>query len=122
MRATATLAADVVSPRLARNWLAEWLPPWVPQSLRDDAALLISELVTNAVIHAMTTCTVTVDLTDTCLRVEVADGMPRGPVLAETERGESGRGIDVVACVAREWGWRRTEDGKEVWFELPLSA
>lgn len=122
MRATATLNADVASPRLARRWLAEWLPPSVPQSLRDDAALLISELVTNAVLHAMTACTVTVDLTDRCLRVVVADEVSRGPSITRPELGESGRGIDVVACLAGEWGWRRTVGGKEVWFELPLGA
>jgi anti-sigma regulatory factor (Ser/Thr protein kinase) len=121
MRATAMLGPDLASPRLARRWLADRLPATVPQSLRDDAALLISELVTNSVLHAMTSCLVTIDLSDRCLRVVVADREMRGPAsIVSNELGESGRGMEVVAGLASKWGWRRTEGGKEIWFELPF--
>jgi anti-sigma regulatory factor (Ser/Thr protein kinase) len=118
MRIAATLPADVASPRLARRWLDDHLPASVAQSLRDSTALLVSELVTNAVVHAMTPCTITVDITDGGIRVAVADGAPEGPAVPAAYPAESGRGIIVVARLADRWGWRPTAGGKEVWFEL----
>jgi anti-sigma regulatory factor (Ser/Thr protein kinase) len=120
MRTAATLPADVASPRLARRWLDDLLPASVLQSVRESAELLVSELVTNAVVHAMTPCTITVDITDGCIRVAVADGAAQGPAVPTAYLAESGRGIIVVANLAERWGWSPTAGGKEVWFELPL--
>jgi anti-sigma regulatory factor (Ser/Thr protein kinase) len=121
MRTAATLPADIVSPSLARRWLDDLLPAAVVQSVRDSAALLVSELVTNAVVHAMTPCTITVDVTEGCIRVAVADGAAEGPAVPVAYRAESGRGLIVLANLAERWGWSPTAGGKEVWFELPIA-
>ncbi len=53
------------------------------------------------------------------LRVEVGDTNPRLPVLADPcTHAESGRGLRIVATLARRWGTDRADEGKIVWFEI----
>jgi anti-sigma regulatory factor (Ser/Thr protein kinase) len=119
-------AASVgVARRLVRAQLAQTdrsrasLQP----ELADAAGLLVSELVTNAIVHAQTPVEVRVSVTDTVLRAEVSDGSqtlpaPRRPIgLAGT-----GRGLQLLDQVATRWGVLSTDSGKTVWFELTLSG
>ncbi|MGH3327225.1 MAG: ATP-binding protein [Streptomycetales bacterium] len=89
----------------------------------DDAELLVSELVTNAVLHANARpwqpVRVLLWRAGAALRVEVHDPDPTPPVLmSATEGDESGRGLLLVDTLADAWGVQARPDGKSVWFEL----
>lgn len=90
-------------------------------TVADDAALLVSELATNAVIHAGTPFRVAVRRRDDRLRVEVADG---SRAVARRQRfsttSGTGRGLALVDDVADRWGVDGRDDGKTVWFELAV--
>jgi anti-sigma regulatory factor (Ser/Thr protein kinase) len=87
----------------------------------DDAALLVSELATNAVIHAATAYEVTVRRLGDSVRVEVTDA---SPAAARRSRygptSGTGRGLGMVEDLAAQWGVHAVATGKVVWFELPV--
>src|SRR3954466_10925822 len=78
----------------------------LPAKLCDDAALLVSELVTNAVVHGRTTATVEVHRPADTLRVTVRDDNPVLPAAGDAPSldAESGRGLAIVAMLASRWG------------------
>jgi anti-sigma regulatory factor (Ser/Thr protein kinase) len=125
LQAIADFPPELTSPRQARRWLAEQFGPLAPaeHGIR-TAQLLVSEVATNCVVHARTSFTIGARLEGHVLRVEVADGSGDPPVVAPPERVDrfDGRGLRIVAETASAWGWRRTPNGKVVWFELPLTA
>ncbi len=123
MRAIEGFAPESSSPRLARRWAVEHLRAWAPGRDSDEAVLLLSELVTNSVIHARTALTVDVGLDDDCLHVEVSDGDPNLPVASTPQvNASSGRGLMLVAHLADAWGARPAPDGKVVWFDVHLAG
>jgi anti-sigma regulatory factor (Ser/Thr protein kinase) len=96
-----------------------------PSEMVERAALLVSELVTNVVVHARTTSWVTVARRPRTVRVEVTDESDELPEMRRAPLGASrGRGLVLVECVARRWGVHRRRDrrGKTVWFELDHPA
>jgi len=106
----------------ARRYVADALEH-VPPDTGRTAALLVSELATNAVRHAGGRFAVTVEYTaeDGRLWVGVTDTGPGTPVLRRPPvTAERGRGLQLVGSLADRWGMRRrrgTEE-KTVWFEL----
>jgi anti-sigma regulatory factor (Ser/Thr protein kinase) len=83
------------------------------------AVLLVSELASNAVLHAQTPFEVAVHVGDERLRVEVSDADPTMPSLKTYLRDSiTGRGLHMVAASADRWGFDARRDGKVVWFEL----
>ena len=90
----------------------------------DDAVLLTSELVTNAIAHTASgqggKVMVTVYRADTRVRVEVRDdGSAQVPtVRLDGETGESGYGLGLVELVAHRWGHRGGQHNRVVWFTL----
>jgi Histidine kinase-like ATPase domain len=96
--------------------------------LVDDAVLLTSELVTNAVVHAGTPVQVTCRLTDDAVEVVVRDGQPARlvPEAAEDELSEAertgGRGLLLPAALASAWGVAYGHSSKAVWFRLGLDG
>jgi anti-sigma regulatory factor (Ser/Thr protein kinase) len=102
----------------ARKFVAEELSD-LPASTVEVARLLVSELVTNAVLHAGTEVEVSLDFDETGVNVEVADSNPHLPVIRDhsTEAG-TGRGLHVVDQMASRWGARNIDTGKVVWFEI----
>jgi anti-sigma regulatory factor (Ser/Thr protein kinase) len=87
----------------------------------DDAVLMISELVTNAVRHARSQLRIMVSITDHTLRVEVSDDDPTLPVASDPKHhATSGRGLRIVDGLADRWGITPNSAGKVVWFELHL--
>ena len=87
----------------------------------EDAVLLVSELVTNAVRHARDTHAIALDLEigETWLRIEVQDADPCWPRRRTPGRlDESGFGLVLVDALADTWGVRDTATGKAVWAEL----
>jgi anti-sigma regulatory factor (Ser/Thr protein kinase) len=89
-----------------------------PQALVEAAALLASELVTNAVQHARTSLTLSVSTSRDGVRLEVSDGSTRMPVLRDAPTGNNGRGLVLVDRLAHSWGAEPRPDGKIVWLEL----
>lgn len=117
-RASDSYAATSDAPRLSRRLVREMLVLWHAEDLADVAELLTSELVANVVMHAMTTVAVDLDWDDPTLRVEVRDGSPILPAIPKEARLEGGRGLQIVAALAREWGVTPLADGKAVWFTV----
>ncbi|WP_411099923.1 ATP-binding protein [Streptomyces sp. x-45] len=109
----------------ARSLVRRTLGDWRLDSVGDIAALLVSELVTNALRHATGPIGVRV-VRDPAgaagiLLVEVSDPLPDPPrERAARPDDEDGRGLQLVATAARRWGTRPGEAGKTVWFELAL--
>ena len=106
----------------ARVVLEDWQ---VPTLVIDDALLVISELVTNAVRHAGTASTLELELgqTGAQLRVALADGSTTAPRPRRAGRGaEDGRGMAILAALSDRWGIEPGPTGKRVWWEVDLPA
>jgi DNA-binding NarL/FixJ family response regulator len=114
------LQADTSSAGHARRFVDEVLSRWRCEPLLDDVQLLVSELVTNAVVHAGSEVEVAVRLLPDALRIEVIDRAPGTPLRpgSPEEDAESGRGLLLVETLARAWGVDEVEGGKAVWFEV----
>ncbi len=83
------------------------------------ATMLVSELVTNAILHTGTPLTVVVAPHGDRVRIEVHDGSPQLPVRKHySDMSGTGRGLMLVERMAAAWGSDRTAGGKVVWFEL----
>ncbi len=105
-------------PGLARHALAEWLSTMpCPDRVAADAELVVSELATNAVMHADSAPIITASINDGRLRIEVHDD-DRQPPRTRTLDGYGGWGLRFVAAVTDRWGWIPTSSGKLVWAEL----
>jgi anti-sigma regulatory factor (Ser/Thr protein kinase) len=98
-----------------RRWLAEW----DASHLEDTAILLVTELVTNAVLHARSESLLAASYDDGVLRVEVSDNSDTTVQRRHYGRDAgTGRGLVLVDAMSTAWGSAATEDGKTVWFEL----
>lgn len=108
------------SPRRARELVGDALDSRVDKETREDAAVVVSELVTNAVIHAGTTVAVRIHLLDAGgVRLEVADSRSWPPVPRQlVPDSVGGRGLVLVQALADSWGVDATPDGKVVWAEI----
>ena len=86
----------------------------------ETAALLVSELVTNAIIHGRTAATIEAHRPGSHLRVTVHDTNPNLPPVGgqPSLSRESGRGLQIVSLLADDWGVESTDGGKAVWFTL----
>jgi anti-sigma regulatory factor (Ser/Thr protein kinase) len=126
--ASTTLPPDPTSARACRRFLVGALEEWGADGFTDEAVLLLSELVTNAVLHAGTEIVVDVRLRTggrgRVLRIEVRDGSPRLPAVRHYSMlSGTGRGMALVAGTARKWDAEALPSGgKRVWFELAEAA
>ncbi len=113
------LPPDALSPSRARRFVTSSLRRWQRDDWDFVAGLLVTELVTNAVLHARTEITVALELRDEVLRIRVADGSPRRPQLrGPSTDATTGRGLGLVEQLSRSWGVDSLADGKSVWVEL----
>ena len=119
----ATYPSEPRSVRTARHAVQQRCQQWGYGSLCDDAKLIVSELVCNAVRHAGTDIGLTLVARRQGLRMEVSDGSTRSiqPRIA-TPVDEGGRGLALVDALATHHGVRRWTGGKTVWAELDSSA
>lgn len=122
MAATTTVEAATTAARTARRFADEVLGGWGCAPLLDTVQLLVSELVTNAVVHARSEAEVGIRLSANAVRVEVTDhseALPVRRVPAPEQPG--GRGIALVEQMARSWGIELLDVGKRIWFEIDRS-
>ena len=122
--AVTTLPAQDRSPGAARRVVQQALVDAGLEVMLDDALLLVTELVTNAVVHAGTDVELHVDIGAGRARIEVVDhGAGALPVLRidPDEAREGGRGIFLLDALAQEWGTRHFAGGKSVWFVLGVT-
>jgi anti-sigma regulatory factor (Ser/Thr protein kinase) len=113
------LPADPTSPRRARGFVADILARWDGKELLDTATLLVTELVTNAVLHTDTDLEVGVRLGADRLYVEVVDQSDLRPSPRPADQASlHGRGLLIVEALADAWGVVAREGGKAVWFEM----
>ncbi|MGE0818362.1 MAG: ATP-binding protein [Candidatus Nanopelagicales bacterium] len=116
------LPPAIDSPARSREFLRQSLTAWGLSDLVDDALLLVSELASNALLHARSSMVVTASWSPGAgvLRVTVRDDQQEGePTVRHADsQATSGRGLEIVATVSSRWGILRDHDGKAVWFEL----
>ena len=114
------LPVDRAAPHLAREFLRDRACPVHGAGVLDEAVLLVSELVTNAVEHGAPPVTVRVECRGALgLQVCVSDGSVHQPRRGPEDRdAESGRGVALVDLVSDAWGVEPLARGKQVWFRL----
>jgi len=89
--------------------------------LTEDTRLLVSELATNAVLHAHSSFEVAALFGPRRVRLEVRDHSPQMPAPRRpAPEATSGRGYCIVDAISADWGVRRRPDGKAVWVELEV--
>jgi anti-sigma regulatory factor (Ser/Thr protein kinase) len=133
--ASAAYQPEPTAAAAARRFVRDTLQSWAvtgavgSHELVDDAMLLTSELVTNAVVHAGTPVRVTCRLADGAVEVVVRDGQPARlvPEVAEDEDEPSlertgGRGLLLPAALASAWGVAYGRSSKAVWFRLGFAG
>ena len=116
------LPNDLRAPREARQAVARFLARSEVPQLIDDAQLLVSELVTNAVRHARGPIAVRASFRDGFLHLEVCDNAADCPPLRRAAGPDDvgGRGMELVEKLATRWGWSATEHSKVVWLDLRM--
>ncbi|MEV4441794.1 SpoIIE family protein phosphatase [Streptomyces sp. NPDC049577] len=126
-RAAATFEPVGRSVASARAFVRDTLQGWGFPDVIDDAVVLTSELVTNAVVHAGTAAEVLCARTEDGVRVEVADRYPERELPVQTPGRqfggfdrEGGRGLLLCAALATRWGVEYSSTRKKVWFSLDL--
>ncbi|KPC63393.1 hypothetical protein ADL29_15870 [Streptomyces chattanoogensis] len=126
-RAAATFEPVGRSVATARAFVRDTLQGWGYADIVDDAVVLTSELVTNAVVHAGTAADVLCLRTDGGVRISVADRYPEREIPVRGARQamvhpdrEGGRGLLLCGALAARWGVEYTAAQKHVWFQLEL--
>ncbi len=146
--ASTSLPGNPLAPAAARRFVraafADWTENGVPaaacltERLADDSVVLVSELVTNAVVHAGTQVEVVCrmeaamgaggDLDEgAAVVIEVCDHHPGRSVHGESGGqppglAEYGRGLQLVACLSESWGITYRPGNKTVWARLPVDG
>ncbi|WP_150135275.1 SpoIIE family protein phosphatase [Streptomyces hyaluromycini] len=115
------LPATASAVSAGRSFVVETLATWDCTERTDDARLLVSEILTNAVQHAEGPVVLRLRRSASEFAVEISDLSPHlpQPRLAAHD-DESGRGLVLVDTLADTWGVRPDERGKTTWFTLRL--
>lgn len=113
-----TLDAGPDAVPKARRFTAQCLAE-EPYQLVEDAEQVVSELVTNAILHGAEPVTLRLVRTPSALRLEVEDAGRTMPVISRASVDTmTGRGLSLVAALASGWGVTESAGGKVVWAEL----
>lgn len=142
------LPCDPRSAARARAFVVSACQDWALGTICEDLTLPVSEIVTNAVVHANTDIELSVRLTRRFVEVSVSDHNPRPPIVrpvhldltddttttstmkqvgsdqvrvGHADAGTGGRGLHIVDAVADEWGVEQYQHGKDVWFRIAVT-
>lgn len=120
-----TLSEDLQAPARARAWFTTHTPD-LPVPAVEEALLLVSELVTNAVRHGRPEIVLQIRRLPDRIRIEVrdeGDHLPEVPADRPSLDRPTGRGLLIVAATALDWGVERTPglNGKTVWAEIDIA-
>ncbi|MEU2737528.1 SpoIIE family protein phosphatase [Streptomyces sp. NPDC007095] len=125
VRRTALTVAQAEPERIsgARQQLREMLHDWASADQRDSAVLLVSEMLTNVLVHTDTDALLVAEVTggtdDRRMRIEVTDASDDLPHRRHPgELASSGRGLVLVEFLADSWGVDPRGEGKSIWFEF----
>lgn len=113
------LKPDRRSAHDAREFVHQTLTEWGCDGIADEVTLAVSELVTNAVIHAHSAASLTLIETSSGIQVRVQDNDPEHPTVrwvAEDDFG--GRGMHIVDALSDSWGIEAAPPGKIVWLDI----
>jgi anti-sigma regulatory factor (Ser/Thr protein kinase) len=118
------LPRSPASVATARRFIEDRAAAWsFPEPAGSQLVLIGSELVTNAVLHARTGLTLTLELRDGRVRISVNDRSQTPPTLRHYRADAlTGRGLGVVAALSDSWGISTAPDGKVVWAEVATSG
>jgi anti-sigma regulatory factor (Ser/Thr protein kinase) len=123
MKSSQSFPASQQSVGAARRFVSETITDLTPE-VQDAVILMVSELATNALVHAASGFQLTIDRTKTRLMVSVADlgaGVPS--LQSPPSRQPHGRGLRIVEELSDEWGTSEApKKGKTVWFRLNLTT
>jgi anti-sigma regulatory factor (Ser/Thr protein kinase) len=122
--APASFEPEPASVGAARRYALGLLQAPTVRHLQDDVRTVVSELATNAVLHARTPFTVAVHVDVAGVRVAVTDASPTRPRLPRRGdlTGTTGRGLRIVALLSADWGVEVHDDGKTTWCLLPATT
>jgi anti-sigma regulatory factor (Ser/Thr protein kinase) len=115
------LADPEAAGRVARQAVLVLIHVRRDTEFAQDALLVVSELVTNAVRHTSGACTLAAWSGAHSLRIEVRDSSTELPRFSATPPGPmevGGRGLHIVDTLATRWGVRSASNGKTVWAEI----
>jgi len=116
-----SLTAGPAAPSEARRYVRAAIEAWGVAADSYTAALLTSELVTNAIMHTAGSVGLFVTSSRDHLHVYVYDASRDWPAPLDVGvEAEEGRGLMLVASLSAQWGWYRTSVGKAVYFTLAL--
>lgn len=115
--------AHVRSAGQARTVVRQTLEGWCDEDRLDDIALCVSELITNAVVHADSEPQLLVHVRPDVIHVEISDESDVLPVMRGAgPEDTSGRGVSILGMLSDRWGaLRRSGGGKTVWFDIERS-
>jgi anti-sigma regulatory factor (Ser/Thr protein kinase) len=125
LRAVVELPATLRSAATARAVIRALLLGWGLKPIVDDAELVVSELVSNAVEHAPGSDTYELEVVrrGTGVRIYLADGSSIKPVVAKLAHDRPrGRGMRIVEALTSSWGSDNHDGGKRVWVDLEAGA
>ncbi len=116
-----TLPPEPSAPGRARAWVGDRLSAWDVAAVVEDLRLVVSELVSNAVLYAKTTIDVALAIGEGVIELTVRDHNPRSPrprPQLPDDAATGGRGLMLVEALSDDWGVSERMGGKEVWFRL----
>ena len=122
-RARISLSPDPRSPARARAFVLSTCTEWECESVTDTASLVVSELVTNALLHAGTGSELRLTRVGGSLLIGVIDAGGGSPDVfdAQTE-DEHGRGLVLISALSTAWGVDGDDDRKTVWAQVPIPS
>jgi anti-sigma regulatory factor (Ser/Thr protein kinase) len=113
---------STASPGAARRFVSDWLTARGHTDVIDTAQLAVSELATNALVHAQSDFTVSLVRVGDIVRISVGDRSADAPVRQIVDdRARCGRGLAIVAALVRAFGHEFSDDGKFVWADLAIA-
>ncbi|MCU1398827.1 MAG: ATP-binding protein [Acidimicrobiales bacterium] len=120
------LTHDVEAPRVGRRFVTSVLSGWgIASAGLEHAQLLVSELISNAVLHGSGPLRLLLAEVDDgrSVRIEVCNGGTGQPRMRHAEPDElSGRGLQLVDQLSRGWGSSNVDGETSVWFEVRTDA